>query len=186
VSAADYRDVAIEASPEVFDAAAVRAPDDLGGGLDVLVLPWSDASPPAPSAQLLETVRRHLLLRCAVGAAHRLRVKSPTFVDVGVDVEVAPVSFDAAGQVFDRVRAAIVDFLHPVRGGPRSGGWGFGSTIHVARLAPALESVDGVDFVSSVVVTIRDTYVGDAIALARDEFPSPGAIRVNLTSPGGV
>jgi hypothetical protein len=186
VSTADYRDVAIEASPEVFDAAAVRVPDDLGGGLDVLVLPWSDASPPAPSAQLLETVRRHLLLRCAVGAVDRLRVKSPTFLDVGVAVEVAPVSFDAAGQVFDRVRAAIVDFLHPVRGGPRSGGWGFGSTIHVARLGPALETVDGVDFVSSVVVTVGDAYVGDAIALAPDELPSPGAIRVSLTSAGGA
>lgn len=186
VSVTDYRDLAIEASPEVFGAAAVQVPDDLGGGLDVLVLPASDESPPAPSAQLLEAVRRYLFLRCAVGAVDRLSVKSPTFVEVGVDVEVAPVSFDAAGQVFDSVRAAIVDFLHPVRGGPRRGGWGFGSTIHVARLAPALESVDGVDFVSSLVVTIRDAFVGDAITLAAGELPSPGAIRVRLTSPGGV
>ncbi|MFC7724183.1 putative baseplate assembly protein [Nocardioides sp. GCM10028917] len=186
VSAADYRDLAIDASPEVFGAVAVRVPDDLGGGLDVLVLPWSDESPPTPSAQLLETVRRHLVRRCAVGAVDRLRVKSPTFVEVGVDVEVAPVSLDVAGQVFDRVRAAIIDFLHPVRGGPHRGGWGFGSTIHVARLAPPLEQVDGVDFVSSLVVTSRGAFVGDAITLATTELPSPGAIRVRLTSPGGT
>jgi Baseplate J-like protein len=186
VSVSDYRDLAIEASPEVFDAAAVRMPDDLGGTLDVLVLPWSDASPPAPSAQLLKTVRRHLVVRCAAGAVDGLRVKSPTFVGLGVDVEVAPVSFDAAGQVFDRVRAAIVDFLHPVRGGPERRGWGFGSTIHVARLAPVLESVDGVDFVSSVVMTVRDGFVGDATTLAANELPSPDGIRVRLTSPGGA
>jgi hypothetical protein len=185
VSAADYRDIAVEASPEVFDAAVVRMGDDLGGSLRLLVLPWSDASPPAPSAQLLESVRRHVSRRCAASAASRLRVQAPTFVEVGVDVELAPASFDVAGQVFDRVRAAIVDHLHPVRGGPQRLGWRFGSTVHVAGFAPVLESTEGVDFVTSISVTVRGAMVGDVIVLAADELPAPGTIRVTLTSVGG-
>ena len=118
----DYRDVALEASPEVFDAAVVQVPDDLGGGLRLCVLPWSDAAPPTPSAQLLETVRRHVLRRCPAGAVARLRVRAPVFVDVGLEVEVAPTSFDTAGQAFERARTVVADFLHAVRGGPSGAG----------------------------------------------------------------
>jgi hypothetical protein len=185
VSAADYRDVAAEASPEVFNAAVVPVTDDLGGALRLLVLPNSDASPPMPSAQLVETVRRHVRRRCPVSAVSRLRVEPPTFVEIGVAVEVAPVSFDVAGQVFDRVRAALVDHLHPVRGGVHGTGWEFGSIVHVAHLAPALEAVEGVDFVSSFSVTVRGAIIGDAITLAPDELPTAGAMRVMLMSADG-
>jgi hypothetical protein len=40
--------------------------------------------------------------------------------------------------------------------------------------------------VSSLVVTIRDAFVGDATTLGANELPSPGAVRVRLTSPGGA
>jgi hypothetical protein len=186
ITAADYRDVALEASPEVFDAGVVTVRDDLGGGLRLCVVPWSDAAPPTPSDQLLENVRRHVLRRCPAGAVDRLRVTSPVFVDVGMEVEVAPTSFDTAGQAFDRARSAAADFLHAVRGGPSAAGWGFGSVIHVSRLAPVLEAVDGVDFVSSVVMTARGAIVGDALHLAPGELPTPGAIRVRLTAGGGA
>ena len=131
ITVEDYRDVALEASPEVFDAAVVQVPDDLGGGLRLCVLPWSDAAPPTPSDQLLETVRRHVLRRCPAGAVARLRVTAPVFVEVGLEVEVAPASFDTAGQAFDRARTVVGDFLHAVRGGPSGAGWPFGSVVHV-------------------------------------------------------
>lgn len=185
VTAADYRDVAIEASPEVFDAAVVPVTDDLGSALRLLVLANSDASPPAPSAQLLETVNRHVRRRCPASVVSRLRVGPPAFVEIGVTVEVAPLSFDVAGQVFDRVRAAMVRHLHPVRGGLNGAGWRFGSVIHVAHLAPALESVEGVDFVSSFTVTARHAIIGDSITLGADELPTAGVIRVMLISVEG-
>jgi hypothetical protein len=186
VTVEDYRDVALEASPEVFDASVIRVPDDLGGGLRLSVLPRSDASPPAPSAQLLATVRRHVLRRCAAGAATRLRVMAPVFIDVGLEVELAPTSFDTAGQAFDQGRAVATDFLHAVRGGPSGAGWPFGSVVHVARLAPALEAIEGVDFVTSLVVTARGAIVGDALHLAPEELPSPGSIRIRLATGRGA
>ena len=186
ITVEDYRDVALEASPEVFDAAVVQVPDDLGGGLRLCVLPWSDAAPPTPSDQLLETVRRHVLRRCPTGGVARLRVTTPVFVEVGLEVEVAPASFDTAGQAFDRARTVVADFLHAVRGGPSGAGWPFGSVVHVTRLAPVLEAVDGVDFVTSLMVTARGAVVGDALQLAPGELPTPGTIRVRLTTGGGA
>jgi uncharacterized phage protein gp47/JayE len=180
VTSTDYRDVALEASPEVFDAAVVLESDDLGGQLRVFVLPDSDASPPEPSAQLLERVRRHLLLRCPVGATGKLRVAAPRFVGIGVEVVVAPTG-DRGAFVFDAVGAEIARFLHAVKGGPASERWGFGARVHTARFFPLLEVLPGVDYVESMSLTRNGAVVGDQIMLGPGELPAVGEIQIRLT-----
>ena len=192
VTREDYRSVALEASPEVFDAAVVPQGDDLGGRLRLHVLPASSAPDPTPSAQLLERVARHVRLRCPAGAADIVDVDAPTFVEIGVAVTLAAVPGQSE-VVFDRVRAALRDFLHPVSGGPGSGtateplthGWAFGSTIHTARFAQLLESVDGVDYVESFSVTSDGAFVGDTIRLGDDAVPLPGPFDVRLVRSEG-
>ena len=190
VTREDYRSVALEASPEVFDAAVVAQGDDLGGRLRLHVLPASSAPDPTPSAQLLERVARHVRLRCPAGAADIVDVDAPTFVEIGVAVTLAALPGQSE-LVFDRVRAALSGFLHPVSGGPGSGtatepltnGWPFGSTIHTARFAQLLESVDGVDYVESFSVTSDGAFVGDTIQLGDDAVPLPGPFDVRLVRP---
>lgn len=181
VTSTDYRDVALEASPEVFEAAVLLAGDDLGGQVRVVVLPDSDAAPPEPSAQLLERVRRHLLLRCPTGARGRLRVVPPKFVEVGVDVVVAPAG-DQAGAVFDAVRAEIAVFLHAVKGGPGGSGWRFGARVHAALFFPRLEALPGVDYIESFSVTRNGAIAGDEVRLDSGDLPTVGDIVVRLTS----
>ena len=187
VTREDYRAVALEASPEVFDAAVVAIDDDLGGRLRLHVLPASVADDPTPSDQLLERVARHLRRRCPVGAADLLDVTSPVFVPVGVAVTLAALPGDSE-LVFDRVRSALRDFLHPVTGGPAArtatepltAGWRFGATIHTARFAQLLEAVPGVDHVEGFVVTRDGAYAGDVIQLDADAVPLPGTFDVTL------
>ena len=42
------------------------------------------------------------------------------------------------------------------------------------------------DFVTSLMVTARGAVVGDALQLAPGELPTPGSIRVRLTTGGGA
>lgn len=183
----DFRSIALEASPEVFDASVVRQGDDLGGRLRLHVLPASSADDPTPSAQLLERVERHVRRRCPAGAADVVDVDAPTFVEIGVAVTLAAVPGQAE-VVFDRVRAALRAFLHPVTGGPGARtatepllhGWAFGSTIHTARFAQLLESVEGVDYVESFSVTSDGAFAGDTIQLGGDAVPLPGPFDVRL------
>ena len=108
------------------------------------------------------------------------------FVEVGLEVEVAPTSFDTAGQAFERARRAAADFLHAVRGGPVRSRMAVRQRRARGPHRPALESVEGVDFVTSLLVTARGAVVGDALQLASEELPTPGSIRVRLTTGGGA
>lgn len=193
VTADDYLAVALEASPEVFDATVVARPDDLGGRVRVHVLPASAAQDPTPSDQLLARVERHLRLRCPAGAAELVDVLPPRFAEVGVAVTVAALP-GRADEVYDRVREALRAFLHPVTGGPAAAtssepltaGWGFGASIHTTRFGRLLEGVDGVDHVESLVVTRDGAFVGDVVELDADAVPLPGAFDVRLVAPEGA
>ena len=193
VTAEDYRAVALEASPEVFDATVVASPDDLGGRLRVHVLPASGAEDPTPSDQLLARVERHLRRRCPVGAAELVDVLPPRFTRIGVAVTVAALP-GRADEVYDRVRAALRAFLHPVTGGPSgatsteplTAGWPFGASIHTARFGRLLEGVEGVDHVESLTVTRDGAFVGDVVELDLDALPLAGSFEVRLVAPEGA
>lgn len=192
VTAADWRSVALEASPEVFDAAVVAIADDLGGRLQLHVLPASTAQEPAPSAQLIEGVERHLARRCPAGAAPVLSVRAPVFVPIGVDVSLAALPGQAE-LVLDAVHSALRQFLHPVVGGPGSvltqepltAGWCFGATVHTARFAELLENVEGVDYVESFSLLQDGAIAGDEIQLEPDAVPVAGTVTVKLVRERG-
>lgn len=181
VTESDYGALALEASPEVLLATVVAHPDDLGGTLAVHVLPESHATPPVPSAQLLEKVRRHLVRRCPPGALVGLTVTGPVFVPVGLEVTVAlrPTPGDVRpGNPLDRVADAVRSSLHPV-----TGGHGFGATVHPARLAGLLENHPDVDHVESFTVLVGGRVAGTSHQLGRAELPVPGAVTLTLTRP---
>jgi hypothetical protein len=173
------RGVALEASPEVHDAAVLVDPDDLGGRLRLVVVPWSMATPPEPSPQLLHGVAEHVRARCPAATARYLSTASPTFVPVGVDATIAGESDDAP--LFDRIRSAVEGFLHPVTGGVDGVGWPLGATIDLSHFATLLEGIEGVDFTEGFTITVDGAVVGDGVTLAADELPTVGVVRIRLT-----
>lgn len=115
----------------------------------VVVIPYSRSSRPTPSDGFLDAVEQHLEL-------HRLltdwvTVERPTYVDVGVDVEV---SLEPGYSVPDRETAiedALKTFLDPLRGFEGEG-WPFGRTLYRSELYEVVEDVEGVDCVTQLTI----------------------------------
>lgn len=119
----------------------------------VVVVPYSRSSKPAPSDGFRDAVEQHL-------EQHRLltdwvTVEGPTYVDVGVDVEV---SLEPGYAVPDReaaIEEALETFLDPLRGF-QGDGWPFGRTIYRSELYEEVEDVSGVDCVTQLAVRDLD------------------------------
>jgi len=122
----------------------LRAP----GTVTVIIVPTLPAARPAPTPELITMVRRYLLRRRTVGT--RLVVVGPQYVEVRARaaVRVRPRA-DAARAQADVV-AALDAFLDPMSGGPDGRGWPFGRDVFRSEILQVIDSVPGVDYVSSL------------------------------------
>ena len=77
----------------------------------------------------------------------------PKYVGINVQVDVAPVSFDGAGEMKLIIARTISNYLHPLTGGMDENGWDFGRYPHESNLYSLLEALPGVDHVESVKLT---------------------------------
>lgn len=154
VTAEDYRYVATHTPGVRFGRAKaiVGADDDVAGcetakSVRVVAVPYSTRARPEPSDGFLRAVREHL-------RRHRLltddvTVVRPTYVGVGVDVDVGVESgYSEAGRVA-AVEDALDSFLDPLEGYD-GGGWPFGRPLYLSELYETVESVEGVDCVYDV------------------------------------
>jgi predicted phage baseplate assembly protein len=118
------------------------------GTATVVIVPQLPARRPAPSQGLLRAVRRVIETRRLIGS--RILVSGPEYKEVRVRATLrAAVGRDPAS-VADAARAALDDYLHPLRGGHLSRGWPFGRDVYRPEMLGVLDSVDGVDFVASL------------------------------------
>lgn len=123
--------------------------------LEVVVVPYSTRRRPEPTAGFLEAVACHLERHRLL--TDRVEVVPPTYVGVGVEVEVDLTEGAAAASRVRAVESALDAFLDPLAGF-EGDGWPFGRPVYRSELYEAVAAVSGVDCVHEVSVTVR----GDA------------------------
>lgn len=138
-------------------AAAVVEPESETGGVcerdsevRITIVPFSTRDRPVPTTGFLNAVRCHLERHRLV--TDRFEVEPPTYVGVGVTVEVRIESGYGASERADAIDDRLREFLHPLTGFEGEG-WPFGRPVYLSELYEVAESVDGVDCVLDVDVT---------------------------------
>jgi predicted phage baseplate assembly protein len=164
VTAEDYEDLALLASPEVARARCVPMRDlaadpdahrSVLGIVSLIVVSRSDAKKPLSSVPLLDRVRQYVDERRDPAA--NLIVLGPEYVQVSVETELVPEVIEESAAVRDAVTQRIDAFLHPLSGGPGNRGWDFGVLPHRSDLYGVCASVPGVHHVSSLrIVTLEE------------------------------
>lgn len=152
VVAADFEDLAREASVEVARATAVpTARDDGSGSVGVVIVPRGDEAQPMPSAELVERVERHLRSRSA--ATFDLWVAGPGWLRIDVEAELVPVALERATDVDNEVRARLRAYLHPLTGGPDGTGWPLRRRVFRSDLVAVVEATPGVAYARRLALT---------------------------------
>jgi hypothetical protein len=131
---------------------------------------------------LREHVRKYIAKRAPadiVGCDH-IFVTGPNYLPVDVSVSLSPKDASEAGAVEKRARAAIEDFLHPLRGGPDGQGWELGRDLYLSDFATVLERVEGLDYVEEVTLLIDGCIQGERVAVGDDRIVVAGDIRLKL------
>lgn len=119
-------------------------PDEqIPGVVTVIVVPDGDTPNPTPNETTLRAV-------CAYLNEHRLlttevHVSPPRYqlIRIEADVTVEP-SADLA-QVKQDVEQRLLDYLHPLRGGPDGQGWEFSGNVYFSDVVGQVLAVEGVD-----------------------------------------
>lgn len=127
----------------------------------VVVVPDEpDAPAPRPSDALREAVFGFLRARRLLTT--RIRVESPVYTDVRLDVVVVreTASLLSQDQIRQGVDAAIRAFLSPLNGGPNGAGWEFGRSVFRSELYQRIEGLPGVDHTRRLVMN-GDDQIGE-------------------------
>jgi Baseplate J-like protein len=172
----DFADLALKASPEIARAfcipgrdlaeavpAGTRELQVRPGVVSVVVIPCRADPCPQPSLDLLATVRAYLDARRT--PASRLVIGGPIYTKVAVKLEVRAKAEWSAGAVAAACKLRVAAFLHPLTGGPDGTGWALGQRPHRSDLYGLFDSIDGVDFVRGLSVSV-DLPVGMPIIVA--------------------
>jgi predicted phage baseplate assembly protein len=182
----DYETLAHEATPGVAVARAIAGRDASGrslpGRLTLLIIPQNEDPRPWPSFGLREQVRKFLEARAPadLAAASQIYITGPDYLPVDVTATLSPADISQAGPVEKRARAALQQFLHPLRGGPDKRGWELGRDLYLSDVAAVLERVEGVDYVKELFLLVDGELQGERIAVADDRIVVAGKIQLKL------
>ena len=183
----DYETLAREASPAVAVARAVSARNPSGqnlpGWVTLILIPESQDPRPWPSFGLREHVRRFVEDRApaTIAVSHHLYVTGPDYLAVDVAATIIPTNHGSdPGAVERAARAALEQFLHPLRGGPDRRGWLPGRSVFVSDLAAVLEQVEGVDYVEELTLLLAGNPQGTIVHVTEERVVVAGEIRLKL------
>lgn len=141
------------------------------GALTVVVVPYTiDSSTrlPGPSDAFRENIRRHLAMRVPVTTD--VHVVGPTFVEVGVRVEVVSEPRTGRASLQTAIKSSIDAFLDPLTGGDDGDGWEFGRPVHYSDLVAIVGRVTGVESVTKLELIADQKYLRSD----RVELPKTG------------
>jgi len=123
------------------------------GVVTVMVIPATDPNQPdapEPDQLFLDTICRYLSPRRIVTV--ELHVRGPAYVPIAVGVGIQAVPTEPEGPLRDSVRAALLGFLSPLRGGFDGTGWPLGKAVDPAELSAAAARVTGVAKVTGLLL----------------------------------
>lgn len=187
VTACDYEALACGASAEVARARALplEGPDGYGsrGWIGIVLVPHSKDPMPMPSAQLAQTVQRHLASRMPAGLAPGLRIVAPGYMAVGVKASLQSASADDAALVESRARTALTRFLHPTSGGHEGQGWDFGRAVYLSDVAALLRSVPGIAVVEALQLLAGQALCGDSVPIGPGQLACAGELQLKIMLP---
>jgi uncharacterized phage protein gp47/JayE len=188
ISAADYEDLATEASPAVAVARALPTTHPSGrfapGWVTVRIVPHSTDPRPMPSFGLRDRVQRFIAARAPSAIANQVAVIDPLYLPIGVEAVVSPVDPAAAADVLAAVREALMKFLHPLTGGPERRGWPWGRDVYLSDIAAVLENVNGVDYIETLSLLADGTPTGEQVYVPAERMVVAGDIRLTLSGSG--
>ncbi|MDQ1352678.1 MAG: hypothetical protein QG657_2984, partial [Acidobacteriota bacterium] len=151
VTEEDYEYI-VKQTPGLRVARVVAFPRDAKSGNEnetiLIPIPYSFAKCPVPSRSFKKAVCRYLDMHRLITTS--IEVCDPDYIGISVTVRVKIKDGFESGQMKDRIKEALDDFLSPLdldgsSGG--SGGWPFGRAVYRSEVNEVLEGVDGVDCV---------------------------------------
>jgi hypothetical protein len=159
VTAEDFEWLAKEASRKVVKVRCLPNTNNKKhteiGWVTVIIVPDSLEDQPKPSLELKRKVQKHLEACCAntLTSGEHIYVDGPSYVEIGVSVEVFVTSIDVVSEVEREVRKKLNAFFHPLTGGPEGKGWDFGRDVAASDIYVLLEEIEGVDHVENLKFT---------------------------------
>lgn len=152
------------------------------GWVSVIIVPDSPEDEPSPSLELKRKVRKYLEEHCAntISFPDHIHVTGPSYVKVGVSVDVFIISIDAAGEVEREVNKKLRVFFHPLTGGPEGNGWDFGRDVSVSDVYALIEKIKDVDHVENLKFAFNGTKDGDIVNVEPESLAANGTHTVNL------
>jgi predicted phage baseplate assembly protein len=186
ITPGDYETLAHEASADIAVARVLPARNPsrrvIPGWVTLMIIPASKELRPFPSFGLRQKVQQFIASRAPadLAAAAHIYVTGPDYLPIDVEATIAPINPAEAGEVEGRARAALEDFLHPLRGGPGRGGWELGRDVFLSDLASVLERVKGVNYVEALALLLEGSPQGEQIAVPDDRIAVAGELRIKL------
>ncbi len=191
VTAEDFEWLAKEASRKVVK---VRCLPNINNGMKtevgwvtVIIVPDLLEDKPFPSLELRRKVRRYLEAHSAntLTSADHIYLDGPSYIEIGVSVDIFVSSIDVAYEVEREVRAKLNAFFHPLTGGPERKGWDFGRNVSASDIYALLEDIEGVDHVENLRLTSDGTINEDVVEIKDDFLVANGTHEINLQLANG-
>jgi predicted phage baseplate assembly protein len=152
------------------------------GNVTVVVVPSCPASRPEPSPALLCAVARYLEQHRTLTT--ELHVVGPCYTVVSVEARLHPTPGANARTLAASARAALNDFLDPLRGGPDHTGWPVGRDVYRAEIMALLNEIPGVSFVDDVVIKVGEGQGARCgnVTVCRHGLIASGTHRITIAS----
>jgi len=148
-----------------------------GNRLKIIIIPDGTEDMPVPSQRLLKKVKNSLLkgsLNTMSPAI--LDIREPTYMKVGVTVEVVPESIDQAAPLEKEIMERLKGFFHPLTGGYEEHGWEFGRDVHISDVYALIGGIQGVDYMENLMLNDRP----DDLPVQKFETVCSGEHRIRM------
>jgi len=184
ITAEDYQDIAMNASPEVARAKCFPLQDlefnkvssVMPGVVSLVIVPQNSQLSPRPSLDLLRRIWKYLDQFRVPGTT--LVVLGPEYVRINVKAVIVPANEYEKSDICADCVARLEAFLHPLTGGDSAKGWDFSVIPHQSDLFAVLEAAPGLEYVRSLQIGFDEESPG---LLKRGNFLScSGKHRITL------
>ncbi len=175
----DFETLVLQAHPQVARARSIANRnlenleserlseiEERAGYISVIIVPhveetsnqFQNINELQPTSNLIEQVRDYLKSRLLLTT--KLRVVGPHYIYIGIHLRIFLKADALEEDVSPRVKNALQEFLHPLRGGEKGKGWSFGHHVYVSEIYQLLDQLPGVNYITRIddhdELTLRD------------------------------